>query len=197
PSQGYDSVLTITDHDCTKAVVLVPCKEASTAEDMASLYVKNVFARYGLPDKFISDRDPHFASKFMRELCRILGVQQNISTAYHPRTDGQSERTNQWLEQYLQFFVNDHHDDWVNYLPLTEFVHNSWINKSTKQLLFFLLAGYNPQASWIDQPSPIPQVALRLNQFQEARHKAQTAMTQAQKMWIKHRDSPRYKIGDQ
>src|ERR1700744_674017 len=63
-SQGYNSILSVTDHDCTKATVLIPCKEASTAEDMAALYIKYVFVRFGLPKKFISDRDPRFASKF-------------------------------------------------------------------------------------------------------------------------------------
>jgi transposase InsO family protein len=60
-----------------------------------------VFAKYSLPTKIISDRDPRFASKFTRELCKLLGIQQNISMAYHPCTDRQSERSNQWLEQYL------------------------------------------------------------------------------------------------
>src|SRR6202012_3648638 len=145
-SQGYNSILTVTDHNCTKAVVLIPCQEASTAEDIATLYVKYVFVRFGLPDKFISDRDPRFASKFMQELCQILGIQQNISTAFHPRTDGQSERTNQWVKQYLRFFINDNHDDWVHHLPLAEFVHNNWVSETTKQSPFFLLSGYNPRA---------------------------------------------------
>ena len=94
-SQGNDSILTVTDHDCTKAVVLIPCKETATAEEIAMLYIRHVFVRFGLPSRFISDRDPQFVSKFMRELCKILGISQNISTAFHPRTDGQSERTNQ------------------------------------------------------------------------------------------------------
>src|ERR1700744_3614106 len=196
-SQGYDSILTGTDHDCTKVAVLIPCKEEATAEDIAALYVKYVFVQFGLPTKFISDRDPRFVSKFMRELCKILGIQQNISTAFHPRTDGQSERTNQWVEQYLRFFINNNHDDWVHYLPLVEFVHNNWVSEMTKQSPFFLLSGYNPRADWVDQPSPIPQVALRLSQFKTIRNQAQQAMTKAQKLWVKHCDSPRYKIGDQ
>ncbi len=90
-SQGYDSILTITDHDCTKAAIFIPCKESMTAEETAGLIVQHVFPRFGLPSKFISDRDPKFASKFTRGLCKATGTTQNISTAYHPRTDGQSE----------------------------------------------------------------------------------------------------------
>ena len=100
-SQGYDSILTVTDHDCTKAAIFIPCNEEINAEEAAALYLKQVVTNFGLPSKIISDRDPRFTSKFTRELCRIIGIEQNISTAYHPRTNRQSERTNQWVEMFL------------------------------------------------------------------------------------------------
>jgi transposase InsO family protein len=100
-SQGYDSIPTVTDHDCSKATIFIPCVEEISGEEIAALYAKHVFARYSLPTKIISDRDLQFASKFTRELCKLLVIQQNISMAYHPRMDGQSERSNQWLEKYL------------------------------------------------------------------------------------------------
>jgi len=84
-SQGYDSILTITDHDCSKAVILIPCHEEITAKEVAGLLIKHLFVRFRLPTKMISDRDPRFASKLMREICNIVGVKQNISTTYHPR----------------------------------------------------------------------------------------------------------------
>ncbi len=87
-SQGYDSILTITDHDCTKAALFIPCREAMTAEEMAGLIIQHVFPWFGLPSKFISDRDPKFTSRFIRGLCKGTGTTQNISTAYHPRMDG-------------------------------------------------------------------------------------------------------------
>jgi hypothetical protein len=196
-AQDCDLILTITDHDCTKMALFIPCQEEITAEGTAALYVKHVFTRFGLPSKIISDRDPRFASKFTRELCRILGIQQNISTAYHPRTDGQSERTNQWLEQYLRFWVNERQDDWIYYLPMAEFAHNDWPHEATKQSPFNLLMGYNPRADWTDRPSPIPQVALRVKQFKEARQRAQSLMIKAQQSWIKNKDTPKFQIGDQ
>ena len=73
-SQGYNSILTITDHDCTKVAVFIPCNEEINAEGTAALYIKHVFMHYGLPSKIISNRDPQFASKFTRELCRIMGI---------------------------------------------------------------------------------------------------------------------------
>jgi hypothetical protein len=74
---------------------------------MVTLYAKHVFAKFGLPTKVISDRDLRFTLRFTQELCKMLRINQNISTAYHPRTDGQSEHSNQWLEQYLCFWVNE------------------------------------------------------------------------------------------
>ncbi len=195
-SQGYDSILTITDHDCSKAIILIPCHEEITAEGVAGLLIKYLFVRFGLPMKMISNRDPRFTSKLMQEMCDIVGVKQNISTAYHPRTDGQSECSNQWVEQYLRFYVNECQDNWCAYLPMAEFAHNSWPHKITRKSPFELLMGYNPCADWIDRPSPIPQVALRLQQFREARAQAQELMIRAQNLWIKHKNMPRHQIGD-
>jgi len=173
--QGCDSILMVTDHNCTKAVVLIPCKETATTKEIAYLYIRHVFSWFGLPVQFISNWDPCFTSKFMKELCQILEVEQNISTAYHPWTDGQSKWTNQWVEQYLRFIVYDNYDNWTYYLPLAEFVHNNWLNESMWQTPFFLLMGYNPQVNWIDKPSLVSQVALHLDQFkmsQEQHHQA-------------------------
>ncbi len=195
-SQGYDSILTVTDHDCTKAAIFIPCKESMNAEETAGLVVQHVFSRFGLPLKFISDRDPKFASRFVRGLCKATGTTQNISTAYHPRTDGQSERTNQWLEQYLRFWVNERQNNWHAYLPLAEFAHNNWPNETTGESPFFVLYGFNPRADWTDKPSPIPQVALRIDQFKRARQRAQELMIKAQKSWVKNKDTPKYQEGD-
>ena len=96
-SQNYSTILTITDHDCTKASIFIPCTEKITAEGTAMLYVQHVFTWFGLPSQVISDWDPHFASKFTRKLCHILGISQNVLTAYHPRMDGQLKQTNQLL----------------------------------------------------------------------------------------------------
>jgi hypothetical protein len=100
-SNGYDTILTITDHDCLKAALFIPCNEMIDSEGIAKLYACHMIPHYGLPKKIILDRDPCFMSNFTTELCHLLGVKQNISTAYHPQTDGQSKRTNQSLEQYL------------------------------------------------------------------------------------------------
>ena len=83
-TEGYDSILTITDHDCTKMMITIPCNETISAEGVADLYLRQVFPRFGLPSKVISDRDPRFTSRFMKELCRLMGIKQNVLMAYHP-----------------------------------------------------------------------------------------------------------------
>ena len=195
-SQKYNSILTITDHDCSKASLFIPCTEEITAEEVAKPFVQRVVRYYRLPRKIISDRDPRFTSKFARELCRLLGIKQNVFTAYHPRTDRQSERTNQWLETYVQFFVNYQQDNWAMYLPLAKFAHNNWKNASTGESPFYLLMGSHPQAEWSDTSSALPQMMCQLGQIKEIRAQAQKAMTKAQLMCIKHRNMPQYHKGD-
>jgi hypothetical protein len=105
-SIGFNTILTITDHHCSKAALLIPCREEIDGPGVAQLYLRHVFPHYGLPQKVISNRDPRFASHFSCELCKQFDIKQNISSAYHPQTDGQLECTNQKLEQYLCFWCS-------------------------------------------------------------------------------------------
>ena len=133
----------------------------------------------------------------MKEICCLLGITQNISTAYHPCTDGQSERTNQWIEQYLRFWVNHQQDNWNHYLPLAEFTHNSWPNETTKQTPFEALMGYTPRAEIFDVTTSIPTVALRIDIWKKARRIADEMIIKAQKRWAKSRNPPKtYQDGD-
>ena len=83
-SDGYDSVLTVTDHDCTKAVILIPCNESITVVGVAKLYLEHVFKCVGLPNIFIHDRDTRFMSHIAVKMCQALGIKQNTSTVFHP-----------------------------------------------------------------------------------------------------------------
>jgi hypothetical protein len=195
-SQGFDSILTITDQGCTKAAIFIPCNEDIMAEETAALYIKHIFAHFGLPTKIISDRDPRFMSKFIQAACKVMGVKHTPSTAYHPRTDGQSERSNQWLEMAIRFITDQKQKNWAPYLPIAQFAHNNWPSNTTRKSPFFLLMGFNPRADWVHATSPIPRVTLRLEQLREARVQAHNAMIKAQQSWVKHRDIPKYKEGD-
>jgi len=93
------------------------------------------------PQKVVSDCGPQFVTAFMKELYRLLGIEAATSTAYHPQTDGQMERVNQELEQYLWIFVRERQDDWYTLLPLAEFSYNNHIHLSTQQTPFLLDTG--------------------------------------------------------
>jgi hypothetical protein len=119
-------------------------------------------------------------------MCALLGITQNISTAYHPQTDGQSERANQWVEQYIRIYGNSQQDDWANLLPLAQFVHNSWPNASTKKTPFELLLGANPVVHLAGKNTNIPELQRRQEWLKEARERAQEAIRKAQEVWLKH-----------
>jgi len=186
-SGGYDTILMITNTDCSKASVFIPCNEAIDSEGVALLYLNNVIPHYGIPHKIISDCDVHFVSKFSTELCRILNIHQNISTAYHPQTDGASERTNQTLEQYLRIFCGTQQNNWHAWLPLAQYTKNSWPSTTTKKTPFNLLIGYTPQVHQPTRKTDIPSLEQRLLSIEEARKAAQEAQHKAQESWIKER----------
>jgi len=189
-SGGFDTILTITDTDCSKASIFIPCHETIDSEGVALLYLNHVIPHYGIPRKIISDRDVRFVSKFSTELCRILNIHQNISTAYHPQTDGASERTNQTLEQYLRVFCGTQQNNWHAWLPLAQYTKNSWPSATTKKTPYDLLIGYTPQVHQPTRKTTIPSLEQRLLSIEDARKAAQEAQRKAQESWIK--EKPRY-----
>jgi hypothetical protein len=156
PSFSYNSILTITDYDCSKAVLLLPCKETMGMEELAQIYFSKVFPHYGIPDKIISDRDPRLTSKLAKEICHIAKIDQNISTAYHPQTDGQSERTNQTLETYLRIFCNEQQNDWARWIPMAQYVMNSRPSHTTKVPPYEVLIGQIPKGQFLLQRKGTP-----------------------------------------
>ncbi|GJR85539.1 putative reverse transcriptase domain-containing protein [Tanacetum coccineum] len=139
-SQGYDTIWVIVDR-LTKSAIFVPMRETDPLEKLARMYLKEVVTRHGIPVSIICDRDPRFASHFWRSLQKALGTNLDMSTAYHPQTDGQSERTIQTLEDMLRACVIDFGKDWVNHLPLVEFSYNNSYHASIKAAPFEALYG--------------------------------------------------------
>ena len=107
-SKGYNSINVVVDQGLSKGIVITPCKKTITAEETTTLFQDNVFKRYGLPTKVVSDRGPQFAANFTKELWKGLGITLALSMAYHPQTDGETKRVNQEIEQFLQVFCNYH-----------------------------------------------------------------------------------------
>jgi hypothetical protein len=123
--------------------------------------------------------------KFMRELCKQLHIEQNISSTYHPQMDEQSERMNQWLEQYLWVYGNFQQNDWASLLPLAQFVHNAWPSKVTKMTPFDLLMGHTPNVWQTKTTSTLPDLTRRKEWLLVTRDCAQEAIKKAQKMVMK------------
>lgn len=96
--------MVVVDHDSTKGVILCPCMDKIDAIATGKLYHRQVYRRFGLPDIFLSDRGPQFDFHVLQELWRLTGVQERMSTAYHPQTNGQTERANREIEAYLRIF---------------------------------------------------------------------------------------------
>ncbi|GJV67036.1 putative reverse transcriptase domain-containing protein, partial [Tanacetum coccineum] len=137
---GYDSIWVIVDR-LTKSAHFLPMKKTDSIEKLAQLYLKEIVCRHGVPVSVISDRDSLFTSRFWVSLQKALGTQLDLSTAYHPETDGQSERTIQTLEDMLRACVIDFGSSWDRHLPLVEFSYNNSYHASIKAAPFEALYG--------------------------------------------------------
>jgi hypothetical protein len=143
-NDGSDLIMVMVDHGLTKGVIFIPCSKTVDALGSANLYLQHVYTHFGLPDKIISDRDPHFASKLHQELGKLLGVKLVMSTAYHHQTDGETECVNQELEIYLWMLCSNNPKTWKQYLSTTEFAHNQKFHSLVKNTPFFLMMESNP-----------------------------------------------------
>jgi transposase InsO family protein len=146
PVAGFDSILVVVDQGLSKGVILLPCNKTLTSEGTAQLLLENLYKRFGLPDKIISDRGPQFASKAFLELLKLLGIKSALSTAYHPQTDGTTERANQEIEAYLSIYCASHPEDWTQALHTLEFTHNNRRHADRQQTPFELMFGESPIA---------------------------------------------------
>ena len=142
----YDTILVINDR-LTKLAYFLPYKEASNAEDLAYAFLRTVVADHGLPDEIISDRDKLFNSKFWRSLMDMMGIKMKMSTAFHPQTDGQTERTNQTVEQYLRCYINYRQNDWVQYLPMAQMTYNGSMSDPIGMTPYRANYGFEPRTT--------------------------------------------------
>ena len=170
PSSGFDSLLVMVDHGLTKGVILCPTKKTATAEGITTLFFHKVYTRFDLYEKIISDRGPQFASAFAKELGKLLGYTLALSTAYHPQTDGETERVNQEVETYLRIYCGNNPTSWADSISHAEFAHNHRPHSVTGKSPFYLMMGYEPVPLPNVLPSsPLPAVEERLKALQAAR----------------------------
>ena len=191
-SHGYDSIWVVCDR-LTHAAHFIPCREAMNAPELAYLFLDRIFRLHGLPDSIVSDCGSVFVSRFWKELTTLLQISSDTSTAYHPQTDGLTERTNQTLEAYLRAYCSHQQDDWVDYLPLAKFAFNNLENASTKQTPFYANYGFHPSFDpQISERSSVPaaaDLAARLNQIHaelcaELTHAQQLQAQYYDKKWL-------------
>ena len=169
--ETYDSILVITDK-FTKYGHFIPYQEASSAETLAYVFLQHIVANHGLPENIISDRGTTFTSTFWKGLMSQLGSKSKLSTAYHPQTDGQTERLNQTLEQYLRCYVNYEQNDWVQRLPVAQFAYNNSIAEATGTTPMYANYGMHPKASHEVKTGPLNNKAMLEREKMQSLHQA-------------------------
>jgi len=179
-----------------------PCSKSITTEETAQLILDGIVQLHGLLEEIMSDRGPQFASKFWRCLFELFGVDIWLSSAFHPETDGQTERTNQTLEQYLRCTMNYQQDDWLDLLSQAEFAYNNTTHASTGISPFFANYGFHPRFSLEipgDSVNPSAEErATRLGQVQQnlmAKLKL-THEWQKKQTDRRRKDHPNFKVGN-
>jgi len=177
--KGKDTILTIVDQGCSHAAIFLACDTTITGPGIAQLYMDHVFRWFGLPTKVISDRDPRFTSHFGKALTKRLDIQQNLLTAFHPQTDGLSERKNQWVEQYLCLVTSAAPKDWTQWLALATAIHNNRKNSTTGLSPNQIILGYDLKLNpVITTPSINETMEERIRLMEERRAQATAALNQ-------------------
>jgi hypothetical protein len=142
--RGFDAIMVMCDR-LTKMVHFAPCHTTTDAVTAAKLFRDHVICHHGVPEVIISDRDTRFTSQFWQALTERLGCKQKLSTAFHPQTDGQTERVNRVLEEYLRHYINPNQTDWDEWLPLAEFAYNNSRHEAIGTTPFFINYGKHPR----------------------------------------------------
>src|ERR1700677_444303 len=200
PADGHDSILVVVDQGLSKGVILLPCNKTITSEDTARLLLENLYKRFGLPDKIISDRGPQFASKAFKELLKLLGIKSALSTAYHPQTDGTTERVNQEIEAYLSIYCASHPEEWPQALHTMEFTHNNRRHADRLQTPFELMFGESPIAIPLSfESTKYPTMEDKMKTLQRNREEALAAHELARSRMADRRKSSftPFRTGDQ
>lgn len=201
PSEGFTTILVVVDR-LSKMAHFLSMVGTPSATETAHIFIKEIIRLHGLPSNIVSDRGVQFTSRFWRALCNALQVELCLSSAYHPQSNGQTERTNQTLEQYLRCFSAFSQDNWASLLPLAEFAYNNSLHSATNQSPFWANYGFHPSALPATMcESAVPAVQDRLtfiqNNYQTLQDCIQKAQTDYKRFFDrKRRGNPPLKVGD-
>lgn len=200
-TQGFDTLLVIQDR-FTKIAIFEPSRGIPKAKELSEMFLRRVFKHFGTPKKIVSDRGTNFIAKFMSEVARLLGIEWHASTAYHPQTDGQTERLNQELEQYLRCYVGFRQTDWADHLELAAFAYNNRKHSATGQSPFYTLYGWHPHLHLLGDQLYVPEANEYRNNLREVQEEAYAALKKSQENMKLYADLhrgqlPKYKEGDE
>jgi transposase InsO family protein len=192
-AKGRDSILVVVDK-LSKMVIMIPCKKTCTASHVANLFIAHVESKQGTPKVIISDRDPKFLSEYWRKFCQRLNMKLKFSTAYHPQTDGQTERTNRVVGEVLRNYLSGSMKSWEEVLPYVEFAFNNAKSSSTGETPFFLNYGAHPCTVVTNQLPEMTNLPVLEQVFQsrdEVLSRVQVLLRTAQKNQKRYADTKR------
>jgi len=200
-AQGYDAILVVYDR-FSKMAHFIATTEKTSAEGLAKLFRDHVWKLHGLPESIISDRRVQFPAGMMKEMNNLLGIQTKLSTAYHPQMDGQTERVNQELEQYLRVFIDHRQEQWLDWLRTAEFAYNNKIHTTTKVSLFKVNYRQNPRMGFEGRRKGKYKAAGKfVEKMRKIQEEAKAALGKAQEEMKKFADrkqgkGEKYRVGD-
>jgi len=201
-SQGYTQVIVVVDR-FTKMAHFIGLPTEATAQDVATVFLRQVWKLHGLPMEILLDMDAKFSGEFWESLCKALGIKRRMSTAYHPQTDEQTERTNHVQEGHLRNFVNYDQDDCYQLLPLAELAYNNSATNAHRLTPFYANYGFHPQTEWMTEgEAQNPGANLYSDWMKGVHEKAHQALDQTREAMKKYDDrkaieQPDLKVGDQ
>ncbi|KAF8751545.1 hypothetical protein RHS01_08514 [Rhizoctonia solani] len=179
PKDGNsNSILVIVD-SFTKYVILVECSKKLRAPELADLFLRHVWNRYGMPKKTVLDRGQVFNNRFLKALYQRLGIDPHFSLAYHPQSNGQTERVNPTIEHFLRAYSGVNQKDWVKWLPMAEFAYNNAVHSSTGKSPFKALYGWEPSLTPSNVPTDVPEADDLATQIEAQWQEIEAALRQS------------------
>ncbi|KAF8750725.1 hypothetical protein RHS01_09093 [Rhizoctonia solani] len=170
PKDGNNNSILVIVDSFTKYGIFVKCSKKLKALELAELFLEHVWKRHGMPEKTILDRGRVFNNKFLRALYKRLGIDPHFLLAYHPQSDGQTERVNPSIKHFLRAYSGINQRDWTRWLPMAEFAYNNAVHSSTGRTPFKALYGWEPTLTPSNVPTDVPE-ADSLAQTMEAQWK--------------------------
>ena len=188
---GKDTILVVCDR-LSKMIHFVTTMEGTSAEGLARLFRDNVWKLHGLPESVVLDRGPQFAAELTKELNQMLGIKTKLLTAFHPQTDGQMERMNQELEQYLRLSIEHRPRDWPEWLAAAEFVVNNKVHMTTKVSPF--MANYGKELRMggdIRKKGKVESAMVFVERMKKVQEEAEVALRKTQEEMKRYADRGR------